>query len=132
MMDFPHHTIPDGTILAPHHFYYGVAIAAVVVFTVWDDQNADPWVVLAGLAASSVGFVFGWPQYAVFGALLTLSGLAVSTFALFRPFWWLHWKRALLVYFGLLVAWDDVIEHAFGVPTPLDTVWVKYIAEHMA
>jgi hypothetical protein len=66
-MPFPHDTIPDGVILAPHHFYIGVLVA---VF----------------------GFVLVWRIYPRTGAILSV--------------------------LGLLIALDDVIEHAFGVVTP--------------
>jgi len=63
--------VPDGTVLAPHHFYVGVAVA---VF----------------------GFLFVWRLYPRTGAAMSLA--------------------------GLLIALDDVVEHAFGVRTPLDVV----------
>ena len=46
-------TIPDGTVLAPHHFYVGVLLA---------------W----------FGFMFVWRWYPRTGALLTLVGLLIA------------------------------------------------------
>jgi len=68
---FAPEAVPDGTVLAPHHFYVGVAVA---VF----------------------GFLFVWRLYPRTGAAMSLA--------------------------GLLIALDDVVEHAFGVRTPLDVV----------
>ncbi|MDL0124465.1 hypothetical protein PNQ92_03435 [Halobacterium salinarum] len=42
-----------------------------------------------------------------------------------RPAWWEQWPRpqqAAIVALGL-VAMDDVAQHAFGWPTPLDQLW---------
>jgi len=52
-MPFPHDTIPDGAVLAPHHFYVGVLIA---VF----------------------GFVFVWRIYPRTGAVLSVIGLLIA------------------------------------------------------
>lgn len=70
-MTIPVESVPDGTILAPHHFYIGCGIALFA-------------------------FIFVWRLYPRTGSTLTL--------------------------IGLLIALDDVVQHIFGVPTPLDTV----------
>jgi len=64
--------IPDGAILAPHHFYIGILIS---------------W----------FGFMFVWKWYPRTGSILTLV--------------------------GLLIAFDDTIQHAFQIDTPLHYVW---------
>jgi len=63
--------IPDGVVLAPHHFYIGVMMA-------------------------TFGFLFVWRLYPRTGATLSLV--------------------------GLLIALDDVVEHTFGIRTPLDVI----------
>ena len=49
---FPKERVPDGDILAPHHFYVGVALA---VF----------------------GFMFVWPYYSAVGAAMSILGVAI-------------------------------------------------------
>ena len=49
---FPAERVPDGDILAPHHFYVGIALT---VF----------------------GFMFVWPYYAAVGAAMTIVGVLV-------------------------------------------------------
>lgn len=56
-------------------------------------------------------------------------GVIVSTFAF--VFMWsgdlYPQTAAIMTIFGLLIAADDVVSHAFQVPTPLDTVWKRVI-----
>ena len=36
-MSFPVEAVPDGAVYAPHHYIYGIALALVMVFVVWDN-----------------------------------------------------------------------------------------------
>lgn len=54
-------------------------------------------------------------------------GVGVSVFA-FITIWDLYPATgATLVIVGLLIAADDALSHAFGIPTPLDQLWKKAI-----
>lgn len=75
-MTFPAEDEPDGEILAPHHFYIGMLVAAF-------------------------GFVSVWPYYPATGAAMALIGTVILA--------------------------DDLLSHAFGIPTPLDTLWKRVI-----
>ncbi|WP_245625970.1 hypothetical protein [Haloparvum sedimenti] len=68
--------VPDGDVMAPHHFWVGILV-------------------------SVFGFAFTWTYYSNVGAALTV--------------------------LGLLIAADDVVEHATGFPTPLDQLWKRVI-----
>lgn len=127
-MNFPYDAIPDGHVFAPHHLYFGLIGAALVAATVWDDQKADPYLVAAGISVSGIGFALTWQFYPVTGAILTLAGLCVATGALARPFWRQFPKRTLLAAVFLLIGWDDVLEHAFGIWTPLDQLWKHWLS----
>lgn len=125
-MSYPHHSIPDGHALAPHHLYLGLFAALVVAWMVSDDQpHREAWVVVLSSLAALFAFALTWRFYPVVGATLTLTGLLVALFAtVVRPFWWSvptgHRAAAVV---GLLVALDDAVEHALGIPTPLDQFW---------
>lgn len=54
-----------------------------------------------GLALTLFGFLFVWPYYPQTGAALSL--------------------------LGILVTADDVLEHAFGIWTPLDALWKRVL-----
>ena len=63
-----------------------------------------------GVAVMWFSFEYVWGTgYSVVGALLTLAGVGVSGL-------------------GLLVTLDDVVEHSFDVPTPLDELWTRWLA----
>lgn len=59
-----------------------------------------------GVGAAVFGFASVWPYYPVTGASMTI--------------------------LGVLIVADDVLSHAFGVPTPLDLVWKRAIRPLMA
>lgn len=70
-MNFPAEDEPDNDILAPHHFYTGIIIAAF-------------------------GFLFAWPTYPGTGAAMTLIGLLIAiddaishAFGVWTPLDWL-------------------------------------------
>jgi len=69
------------------------------------------WLVqVAGVAVAWFGFEYVWGTgYSTAGWWLTLAGVAVSGL-------------------GFLVALDDVLEHGLGIPTPLDTLWGRWLA----
>lgn len=56
-----------------------------------------------GVAVAVFSFWSVWPAYPAVGAVGTL--------------------------LGLLVALDDAVEHAFGIPTPLDQLWSRWLRE---
>ncbi|WP_115863370.1 hypothetical protein [Halorussus litoreus] len=148
-MTFPYESIPDSAVFAPHHFHYAVLAALVVAAVVWDNfPRREPVTVVSGLLASEFAFSLMWPWYPVVGAALSLLGLAVATLSVThavavltvnrlgcdwpRPYWAIFPLKAVVVLALLLVAWDDLANHAFGVATPLDSIWNEHIYPHMA
>jgi len=133
--NFPADAIPDGAALAPHHAYVGLLLALLAVALVWDDAaRKEPWVVAAGIALALFAFASVWTWYPETGAGLALLGVTVALLApLGLQFWaeyaWLGPRGLALL--GAVVALDDVLEHAFGVATPLDWLWTTHIAQHL-
>lgn len=140
MPGFPYEAVPDGAVLAPHHFHYAVLAVLFVAALIWDDYpKREPALVVVGLLVAEFGFTLTWPYYPATGAGLALAGLAAATLPVAhalgvlaarrlgrewsRPYWALYPGMAVVVFVVLLVAWDDLLNHAFGVPTPLDSIW---------
>jgi hypothetical protein len=95
---------------------------------VWDDRPADPVATLLSGMLTLFGFLWVWPFYPVVGAAMSLTGLAAAPLAgyvdrdVFREA--RSTKTAVgMAVVGWLIAVDDVVEHAFGVATPLDTLF---------
>jgi len=134
--NFPHDAIPDGAALAPHHAYVGLLLALLAVALVWDDAaGKEPWAVAAGIFVALFAFASIWPYYAATGAVLALFGVAVAVVApVALQFWqsypWIGPRGVALL--GALVAVDDVVEHAFGVATPLDWLWQTHIVQYIS
>jgi len=137
---FPAEAVPDGAILAPHHYIYGMLLVLVVIGMVWDNYaDREPLLAVLGAGSGLFGFVSVWPYYPVAGALLALLGpvvviaaVTVGSFGLAVGDVWDDYprrQRAAAVLLSL-VALDDVVEHAFGVPTPLDVIWNGYLYQH--
>jgi len=71
------------------------------------------WIVqVLGVAVAWFGFEYIWAYYGSAGAMVTLAGMALSGV-------------------GLLVALDDVVEHTWGLPTPLDELWGRWLAPYV-
>ena len=66
-----------------------------------DGDVSAPHHFYIGVMASVFGFVAVWDLYPVTGASITI--------------------------LGLVIAADDVLSHAFGVPTPLDSIWKRLL-----
>lgn len=66
-----------------------------------DGDVSAPHHFYVGVAVAVFGFAFTWDLYPVTGAALTVA--------------------------GTLILADDVLSHAFGVPTPLDTLWSRVL-----
>jgi hypothetical protein len=126
-VSFPHESVPDGVIGAPHHLYVGLLVLLFAVFVVADDyRQREPLVAIVGAVLALFAFATVWPFYHVTGALLTLAGLLVVLIGILWPggMWSgypLKWR--LVAFAGVLIAADDAVSHAFGVWTPLDAGW---------
>ena len=130
---FPAEAVPDGAILAPHHYTYGALLALLAVGVVWDNyRDREPLIAAASVGAGLFGFVSVWPYYPVAGALLALAGPVVAigavvlgTLGLSVGGVWddypVRMRAAVVV--ACLITLDDGVEHAFGVWTPLDALW---------
>lgn len=130
---FPYHGVPDGAVFAPHHIYIGALVALGAAWVVADDiRDREPVGVVSGLSVSLFGFALTWPYYPVVGALLTLGGLGVASISLTRRYWFNFPKAAVVVAFGVAIAADDALEHAFGWPMPLDWFWKVWLSGWMA
>jgi hypothetical protein len=131
-MTFPHESVPDGAVFAPHHFTYGALAALFVAATIWDDYPEwEPVGVCGGLSVALFGFLNVWRWYPVTGAALALVGTVAALASTARPRWREFRRRRCAVGLMCLVALDDLVNHAFGVPTPLDLLWVNYIYPYM-
>jgi len=132
--NFPAQPVPDGIVAVPHHFTY-LAIAAILATgTVWDDyRHKEPIIVVGALTGALIAFNLMWPhaRYRPLGPSLAVVLPILALLAIVLPvgkwrFWpWeidrpypigTSWVVSLLI----LGALDDVVEHAFGVWTPLD------------
>jgi len=127
-MSFPYHRVPDGSTALPHHFTWALLLAIPLLMVVWDNHpRKEPLAILSALTAALIAFNLVWPRYPTNGAALTLAVMAVCTLALAaRLYWipssWSRWPLALALVL-VLVAWDDLAQHAFGWHTPLDSAW---------
>ena len=132
---FPYEMEPDGAVFGPHHFYLGVLLILLVCWmTVDPESESRPWVVAGATLLAVFAFSLTWPYYPAVGAIGVLVTLGVATAsALFRPFWW---RSSPLAHFallvGLFVAWDDVLNHALGWPTPLDALWAERLHPYVS
>lgn len=54
-------------------------------------------------------------------------GVIVAFYAFFFAWGTYPTVGATLSVLGLLIALDDVVNHAFGVPTPLDSLWSRFL-----
>jgi len=66
-----------------------------------DGDSLAPHHFYIGVAVATFGFASVWPYYSLTGASMSI--------------------------IGLLIAADDLIEHATGWPTPLDQLWKRLI-----
>lgn len=123
-MSFPAEAVPDGSILAPHHYQY--ALLAVLFLTAygWDRfTDREPWALALGSLIGLWAFTQVWPFYPLIGALMAFLGPLIASVALIR--WRAYHERPVfwLAIGFLLLAWDDWLSHAFGVWTPADALF---------
>ena len=69
------------------------------------------------------------PDGAIFAPHHLYVGLLVAgfSFALVWRYYPVTGSAGTLL--GVLIALDDAVSHAFGIPTPLDWVWTAYLAQ---
>lgn len=139
---FPHDPVPDGAVFAPHHYTYALGLVLLVVAVVWDDyRHREPLFAALGASVGLFGFLLVWRYYPPAGAILSLAGPVVtigavllgSTGTAVGDVWDdypLRYRVATVLF--SLVALDDAVEHAFGWPTPLDQLWVRYLSDRVA
>jgi O-antigen/teichoic acid export membrane protein len=133
-MSWPYHQVPDGSALLPHHFTWAMILVLVPIAVVWDNHRGrEPVVVATAVAIGLVAFLLVWPRYPRTGAAVAVATNVLAVVALSwhlasdrEVFPW-PWIAAAL---GLsLVALDDVLQHAFGWPMPLDWLWKNGLRE---
>lgn len=128
---FPYHDFSTLAVLTSHHFTYFTLAALLVCAWVHDgwkgEDPTDPYFVEFGCLFALFSFLFVWGgNKPALGAIFTMVCLVVATFGVvFRDVWWTtYYPRPLLaVLVCLAAAWDDVLQHAFGWPMPLDWAW---------
>lgn len=86
--------------------------------------HREPLLAAVGALTALFAFATVWPYYHGTDAALSLAGLLVALVGVCWPggvwaVYPLRWRFIVLL--GVGVAFDDVIEHAFGVWTPLDS-----------
>ncbi|WP_435062375.1 hypothetical protein [Halobaculum sp. EA56] len=123
---FPVEAVPDGSTLIPHHATYGLLAALAVLATVWDDyRHREPLAEAVGVLVGLFAFVVVWPWRPPIGATLAHVGPLAALAWMWRPgsAWGDRYpRRVQLVATGaILVGLDDIVEHAWPVPSPLDT-----------
>lgn len=130
-MKFPYHAIPDGSVFHPHHFVYAALFVLLLAMRVWDDDpDSEPFFVVGGISLSLFSWYHLWAVgRPVSGAVGTLVGICIAFVSpLVRPFWRENYSRlhrGVIVFFVLLAS-DDVLQHAFGIWTPADWVWKAF------
>lgn len=129
-MPFPAEQVPDGNVWLAHHFIYG---AWATLFVCWlaAEEDRKPWAAVSGILVALFSWYHLWPMgYPITGATGVLVGLAIASLAVaWRQPWRVTYpanaRAACLL--CLLIAWDDALEHAFGVWVPLNWVWEAYL-----
>jgi len=131
-----HETVPDGSVFHPHHFTYAAIATLLVALRHWDDEpDKEPIGVVFGVTMSLFGWFFMWSEFArrpEAGATVVLLGLTVALISLtVRSVWRGVYPTSsrLAAFTTLLIASDDVLNHAFGVATPLDWLWTAYFVD---
>jgi hypothetical protein len=124
---FPVDRVPDGSVLVPHHLWLGLIALLLGLAMAWDDQQADPAIAAGGAGLTAFSFGLVWPTYPAVGAIGTLLGLALSGIGLVRQRVLFRRKQMIVAVTGLAIAADDVLEHAFGIPTPLDVLFNRVL-----
>lgn len=124
-MAFPVEAVPDGSTAIPHHATYGLVAALVILLTVWDDhRDAEPMAEFTGVLVGLFGFVVVWPWRPPIGASMAHIGPLAALAWMLLP--WSGWgdrypRRVQVVATGaIIVGLDDILEHAWPVPSPLD------------
>jgi len=122
LKQFPYHEVPDGAVMAPHHLYIGVILMVLATAAVWDDVESDPIYSGGVIAFLLFSFMYVWPFYPIAGALLSLTCILAAAASVWRERrYYMERPRLLGLYvLGLTIVSDDVLEHAFGWPMPLD------------
>jgi hypothetical protein len=125
---FPVEAVPDGAVFAPHHATYGLLVALVSIATVWDDyRHREPLAEVGGVLAGLFAFLFVWRFQPTIGASLAHGGPLLALAWMWLP--WSAWGRLypgrvrLVATGAILVGLDDIVEHSWPVPSPLDTAW---------
>ena len=128
---WPVDTVPDRTVLAPHHFWTGLLLVYFAIWHIADDYvHREPSSAMAGVLVGVIGFL-AWEWHPILGAVLSHAGLLVILYAVavgdyLTEYRWFGHRGVVLL--GLLIAADDAVEHAWGIWTPLDSlVWAEWI-----
>jgi hypothetical protein len=127
-MMIPVESVPDGATLAPHHYTWGAVLALWAATYAWDRfTNREPAILTLGIATGLFSFVMIWRYYATVGSIGALAGTAIATIGLIRFRRYASKPTFWVAAFGVYAMWDDVLEHTFGIWTPLDWLFEAYI-----
>lgn len=134
VMEFPADVTPGGNVWLSHHFVYAAWGALFVAWLIARDGE-KPWAVVGGLLVALFGWYHMWPTGKPYlGTTVVMVGLLVASAGVtVNDIWEAEEVQRFRLVVGVLlvVAWDDIFEHAFGVWTPLDWLWTTYILQFM-
>jgi uncharacterized membrane protein len=129
---FPAEAVPDGSVAVSHHATWALVMSLIPLMVVWDNHpTREPWLAVSAVTLALLGFLIVWPTHPVLGAALTVAATGTALVALtvraadLPDSWGL--LPVLLALALVLVATDDVVDHAFHVQTPLDWVWNAHL-----
>lgn len=125
-MSFPHEDVPDGNSLRSHHYLTGLYI--VLGVTLFLGQLP---VVALGAGIGLFGFIHVWPRFHTVGAILAGAGLVFSLMGCLLALQAGLFAIGGVTMFGVLLAADDYVSHALGLPTPLDLLWRRVIYDRL-
>lgn len=141
-MTFPAEPVPDNALTAPHHFLWSLYLALLATAVVWDDwAHREPFLTTLFIVLALFAWFQVWRWYPAAGATLVLVSLAAAILSVLLAIsgvelvfnGWaaypLKWRVFVLLM--LLVSLDDAVSHAFGVWTPLDAIWNRYLVPHL-
>lgn len=135
-MTFPYQSIPAGGIAVSHHATWALVLSIIPLMHVWDNHRLrSPWPAVTAVVVALLAFLLVWPTHHVLGAALAVAATVAAVVVLGvrlvqsiraeNPLWP---PLPLLIALALaLVALDDVLQHAFGWPTPLDWTWKHHL-----
>lgn len=109
-------------------------LALLSLAVIWDnDPHREPIVAVACIVLGLIAFLFVWPTHHTLGAIIAVTATVGALLALlgrltlYRGEWPI--LPIFIAFVLVLIASDDVFQHAFGWETPLDWAWKNHLRE---